>query len=478
MRLFARTDYPASIVSITDPVGSRLFAGLGYARLPARAIDEDPPPVVARPVVTGDRLRLHVGDGVGRVDCDVMVSPTLETRGAAVPMRVYPPGGLLGVMSRGLLDDVVPAIASLTSMGATTLVNLGPVRRGVARAGSLSEYIRSHGPFRGALVDPDYMRDSVQVAATALSLAASGCPVVTRKALRRAWFYGSGLSALVRGPGPDPADDLAWLALAAHQKTIAWTDHVAELIWVLDNDRVRGMVAASPMPTTSILLATARPGFLPRALKAIARQERVHAEVLIGVHGGTREQVDEAEVLLREAGLSGLVINPPREAPLGVVLNLLGARSSGSVLVKWDDDDLYGPLHLRDLIAALRHSGSDIVGKAPEFTYFEQDDTTVLRNPHNAESESHVLAGGTLLMDRRAWERLGGFPPIPRAVDHYLKQAVLMEGMSCYRTHGFGFALVRHGHGHGHTWSLDERSYRSTAVRSWQGIPAVARLEA
>jgi len=476
MRSTVRAGSSESLVSIADPVGSRLFAGLGYARQPASAADEGPPPLAARPVIAGDRLRLRVGDGVGRIDCDVKVSPTLETRDAAVPMRAYPPEGLLGVMSLGQRDDAVPAAASLASMGATTLVNLGPPRRGVAGATSLSKYTRDHGPFRGAVVDPDYMRDSVEAAAAVLSLAASGCPVVTRRALRRAWFYGSDLPALVQDPGPDPGDDLAWLALAAHQKTVAWMDHIAELIWVFDDDRLTGMVAALPLPATSLLLATVRPAFLPRALRAIARQERVRAEVLVALHGGTREQVDEAEGLLRETGLPGQVINPPREVPLGVVLNLLGSRSSGSVLAKWDDDDLYGPLHLRDLIAAQRHSGSPIVGKAPEFTYFEQDDTTVLRNPYSAETESHVLAGGTLLIDRRAWDRLGGFPPLPRAVDHYLKQAALAEGVSCYRTHGFGFALVRHGHGH--TWTLDERSYRSKAVRSWQGIPAEAMLEA
>jgi len=476
MRWTVRPNSSASLVSISDPVGSRLFAGLGYVRQPATATDEDTPVVTARAVVAGDRLRLHVGDGAGKVDCDVAVSPTLETRDAVVSKRAYPPGELLGVMSRGLFGDVVPAAASLTSMGATTLVNVGPPRRGVAGATSLSEYLRNRGPFRGAAVDPDYMRDSVQFAAAVLSLAASGCPVVTREAPRRRWFYGSDLPALVQGPGPDPADDIAWLALAAHQKTVAWTDHVAELTWALDDNRVRGMVAPWPLPSTSILLATARPAFLPQALRAITLQERVQAEVLIGVHGGTREQVDEAEGLLREMGLSGQVINPPREAPLGVVLNLLGLRSSGSVLAKWDDDDLYGPLHLRDLIAAQRHSGCHLVGKGPEFIHFERDGTTVLQDVHGAEKDSDVIAGGAILMDRRAWDRLGGFAPIPKAVDHYLKQAVLTEGMSCYRTHGFGFALVRHDQGH--TWILDEQLYRSRAVRSWQGIPAVAGLEA
>jgi len=106
----------------------------------------------------------------------------------------------------------------------------------------------------------------------------------------------------------------------------------------------------------------------------------------------------------------------------------------------------------------------------------ERDGTTVPQAARGVETESDVLAGGAILVDRLAWDRLGGFAPIPKAVDPFLRQVARTEGMSCYRTHGFGFALVRHDHGH--TWVLDERSYRSAAEMSWQGIPAVVRLEA
>lgn len=287
-------------------------------------------------------------------------------------------------------------------------------------------------------------------------------------------MFGSDLSALVESAAPDPTDDLAWMARAAKQKTVAWTQHLAQIDWSVGETALTGSVVSNELPTISVLLATLRPELLSRALGMISVQESVKLEVLVAIHGGSGMQVANARSLLNELELRGTVINPDRDIPLGIVLNMLGTRAEGDLITKWDDDDLYGPLHLLDSVAALRHSGADLVGKAAEFTHFEEEDITILRNPYGAEADSEVLAGGTLALTRQAWDRVGGFPPLPKSVDHYLKRAVSAVPMRCFRTHGFGFSLVRHTRGH--TWDLDAESYRATATKTWQGLPSIAAL--
>jgi hypothetical protein len=207
-------------------------------------------------------------------------------------------------------------------------------------------------------------------------------------------------------------------------------------------------------------------------LEMIAKQESDRLELRLGLHGGTDKDEADAEGMMREHNLEGSAASVPAEVPLGALLNHLAASADGELLLKWDDDDLYGPMHIRDLIAAHRHSRAPLVGKAAEFTHFTREDVTVLRYPEGAETMSPVVAGGTLLIERDALELVGGFPPITRSVDHYLKQRFARCGLDVFRTHGFGFVLVRHGEDH--TWHMDEPRFRSTAVTKWAGVPSVA----
>lgn len=230
-------------------------------------------------------------------------------------------------------------------------------------------------------------------------------------------------------------------------------------------------------PRVSVLLATRRPGFLAWALANLARQTYPNLELLLGLHG---DDFPEVETRLAALPCPARVVRAPREEALGAVLNALATAARGPLLTKMDDDDLYGPDHLRDLVLAREYSGAALVGKWVEFLYLAKPDCTLQWcNGESERFQATALAGPTLLLSRTDLERAGGFRPLPRRVDLALVADVVESGGRVYRTHGAGFLMIRHGQGH--TWdseSADDDRFLARADRIWPGFhPARAGVE-
>jgi hypothetical protein len=370
-------------------------------------------------------------------------------------------------------DSLSAAIGRLRSAGCTDMANLGPALDGLTTINSTTDHLVTNGPYRFVAVDDRAFRDNVLLASSIVQIAATGTPVVSTADFANPWLYGSTLASTLR-TRPEADADIDWALLGARQKTICWTEHIAELAWESTGPRWSPRVRRLPLPSVTVMLSTKRPAMLDESLGMLARQEGVPVQARIALHGGSDTDLDTVKSALRNHRLEGSVEIVPVDVPFGAVLNLLAGTAEGTWLAKWDDDDLYGPRHLKDLIAASRHSGAPLIGKAAEFTYFRNEDVTTYRNSEGSESVSIVVAGGALLIDVNAFRSSGGFPPTSRFVDHYLKQRFLLKGLEVFRTHGFGFVLVRHGDRH--TWEMDESAYRASTLTQWLGIPAVADI--
>ena len=222
-------------------------------------------------------------------------------------------------------------------------------------------------------------------------------------------------------------------------------------------------------PRVSVLLATRRPGFLPWALANLARQTYPNRELILGLHG---DDFPGVEARLAEFPGPARVVRAPREEPLGAVLNALAEAARGPLLAKMDDDDLYGPDHLRDLVLAREYSGAALVGKWLEFLYLANADATIQwRHGESERYQTTSLSGPTLLLSRADLERAGGFRPLPRGVDPALTEDVVRSGRRVYRTHGAGFLMIRHGQGH--TWDPERAGdawFLARADRVWPGF--------
>ena len=228
--------------------------------------------------------------------------------------------------------------------------------------------------------------------------------------------------------------------------------------------RVRQVCAAAALadpprvPLVSVLLVTRRPGRLDAALAAVARQTYPRLELVLGLHGDGFTGVES-----RVAGLSRLaggakIVRIDGRLPLGSALNAATSASSGTLVAKMDDDEVYGAEHLWDLVLAHEYSQAQLVGKGTEFVYLAESNRTLRTFQVAAESFStspawHV-AGGALLVTRHALDQVGGWRRVRCGEDGALQADIVRAGGRVYRTHGAGFVHVRHGQRH--AWEVED----------------------
>ncbi|GAA1270592.1 hypothetical protein GCM10009677_24230 [Sphaerisporangium rubeum] len=427
------TDERVTVVDrVADPSWARLAGPGGYDLLRDATIDPDAvPPVDERSV---------------------------NPRGfVKTPERGY---GVLGRHDGAtvirLEDDV---LVRLPGSGAVSDADIGRLRR-----------------LRGVRVTWHHAHDGpVAAAHTVASLAAAGVPMLCDPV--PAWAataLGPALTTLLTGvTEEDLADDLRREEHSVRLRRAALRTHGTTARW-------RSLAARSGVPlpngpTISVVMCTRRAAMVPFALGQIARQRGAAFEVILGLHG-----VSAAAPEVRDAvaafGHPITVMEADQAAPFGAVLNQAAGRASGSFIGKWDDDDWYGPDHLADLLLAQACSGAELTGAASEFFYLRQIDVTIRRH-WTSETMSDHVAGGAFIVSREAFEALGGFRPVPRAVDVQFFEALLRAGGAIYRTHGLGFMARRAARGR-HTWQEPIGYFLARAKDQWPGFRPSALMEA
>ena len=404
----------------------------------------------------------------------VLADTRAETGGLAVPAAVLCEAPALAVPAfdpaldnpLGWVREVEPRVAAL-----------GPIRL-------LPKGVRAHRTVaardRDALAHCHHVEDvagfhggATERAGTLARLAACGVPVRLADGgpglgpLLGAELHGL-MTAPIRRAGAGERE-----ALSIAQRRAALRTHSLPA-------RARQVCAAAraeppPWAPVSVLLATRRPGRLEAALGNVARQRYPNLELVLALHGPgfAPERVHRA--------IGGLahplkVLRLDAARPLGAVLNAATAAAAGRLLAKMDDDDLYGPEHLWDLVLAQAYSGAGLVGKFPATVYLARLDRTVRRRRVASETWSRSITGGAMLVTRDALERAGGWRAAPRHVDASLVEDVVRAGGGVYRTHDAGYLLVRHGDRH--TWAADEATFlrQAEAVRAgWH--PALAGID-
>lgn len=232
------------------------------------------------------------------------------------------------------------------------------------------------------------------------------------------------------------------------------------------------------LPLVSVLLATRRPQFLEYALDNVAKQTYPRLDLVIALHG---EGFEDAAQRIAEFPRPVKTLRLPASESLGAVLNAATQASGGTLLSKMDDDDVYDADHIWDLALARCYSGAQLVGKWQEFVYLAASDRTIhWREGHSERYHASILAGGTFLISRQALDRAGGWRRVHGGVDTFLVEDVLRSGGRVYRTHGFGYMMVRHGFRH--TWNSRDGTddeLLDIADRVWDGFrPDLAGIEA
>lgn len=201
-------------------------------------------------------------------------------------------------------------------------------------------------------------------------------------------------------------------------------------------------------PTVSVLVSTLRPDDLTSLLKQLLNQTLPTFELILGLHtielsAGHKKLIGQLEK--RKVSISSYKFS--NEFNLGTILSELAAKSSGEYIAKMDDDDYYGPEHLRDLLDAAVATGADVVGKAMNYVYLEPLQLTVRRFSANGtqavELWSDWVCGGTILAKRDKAEAAGWFGNGNTAVDRFLLSGITNNGGKVWRTFGAGYIYRR-----------------------------------
>ncbi|WP_306368555.1 glycosyltransferase family 2 protein [Nocardiopsis sp. CC223A] len=459
----------------------------------ARGVQAAGPVPLRRVTPVGD-LALRVGEGAPPEWTDEAV-PVLDRRTTRTDSweRIAAPGGArvrentgpsdiapideLSVNPVGFSKDANGPMGDLTVHGDRAVVRQGEKDLAVvAPDGTVTDVDLSRiRHLRGVRVDWSGHTGPTAAVRAVASLAAGGVPLVSGPPPAWAAGLGDPLAELITAADAEElADPLRREEYSVRLRRTALRLHGARSRW-RDLGAQAG-VPVPPAPAVSVILCTRRPEMVGFALAQIARQRGVDVELVLTLHGfpASLPEVAAAIAEYEATGLPLVVCEAPADKIFGSVLNDAVARTSGTLVSKWDDDDWYGPDHLADLVLARTYSGAELLGVGQDFVYLQEVDLTLWREGRS-ESSSRFIAGGTILTDRAVLEETGGFRPVPRSIDTQLLIAVMRGGGRIYRGHGLGYVLRRTGGGH--TWSEDMAFFLRNRIQQWFGWRPSALLE-
>lgn len=215
------------------------------------------------------------------------------------------------------------------------------------------------------------------------------------------------------------------------------------------------------LPTVSLVMSSMRPQRSVPVLRALAAQRYPHVEIVVGVHGDD-DTAGEFDQVVKETGAT--VSRYDRSVPFGTVLAETARQAGGDLVMKVDDDDVYGPDFVGDLVLAYLYSHADVVGKTTEYLYLENWQQLVHRTFH-VEEYRLQLAGGAMLLSQATLNEIGGWRPTLNSTDRSILIRIGNCGGIGYRTQSLGYVYVRHGDGH--TWDRQETLLVKNAFEQW-----------
>ena len=298
----------------------------------------------------------------------------------------------------------------------------------------------------------------VQLAATGVVVHTPNLPGAVNKLLD------AELGGIISSPLPGE-EELEWEIRSVRQRSAALRGHGAT--FALPRAAEAAFPSLAGPPLVSVILVTRRPDYAIQALRYLDAQTYPELEIVLGVHGADLTDEFKDEVARQRHPIE--VVPVDAELSFGEALGAATGLTRGSLITKVDDDDVYGPEHVWDLVLAREFSGAVLVGKAAEFVHLETLGFTTRRQTTKAEAYGKYVAGGTMLISRGDLEEFGGWRPIPRSVDRGLIDRVLRSGGMIYRTHPLGYVYERRATGH--TWDPGTEFFLRPPGPRWTGLP-------
>jgi hypothetical protein len=248
---------------------------------------------------------------------------------------------------------------------------------------------------------------------------------------------------------------------------------IAEELQAIHDTRAKLRRQRSRSDSLSVVVATRRPDDLSHLLTYLYHQTLPTFSVHLGLHGFDLDSSLKQRVnKLRNRNIDVTYKTFQTQETLGSILTNLAKSCRGKFISKMDDDDIYGPEHLHDLLDSITHHRCEVVGRAMNYIYLEPIDMTI-RRAHGSgvtqfELFSDWVCGGTIMVERSAAEKAGWFGTGTTAVDTFLLNGVKRNGGKIWRTFGAGYVYRRRQGDH--TYNTNFAKYLNGSAEQWVGI--------
>lgn len=290
-------------------------------------------------------------------------------------------------------------------------------------------------------------------------ISASGTPVVTTPSAATKEFFQQD-----EVPQPQTEEDAEWIlrALVRSRELRSRIVHKAQRrIWNEHTYSHRAMTVMNsvgikfndPLRTTvSAVVSTNRREHLSSIIETHSKQSFSEKQLVLVAHG-----IDIPVDLIARAKDLGIdqleIVRVDASETLGACLNYGIKAADGAAIAKMDDDDLYGKHYLSDQLAALRHSGADLVGKQAHYLHLRSRNIVMCRFPEREHRFTDLVMGPTLVGCRDLFLE-HPFSELTIGEDTDLQRRLVAADAQIYSADRFNFVQVRGDHSH--TWSVED----------------------
>ena len=197
----------------------------------------------------------------------------------------------------------------------------------------------------------------------------------------------------------------------------------------------------SEQPSVSVLMPTMRPESVARCIENFKKQTYPEKELILILNNA---EFDLDAIRRDTESIPNVqVLHVEGRTTLGDCLNRGVEAASGQYIAKMDDDDHYGERYMSDSVLAASFSDAEVIGKGSFFMYFEESDTTALReNTPDHTFTSSALTVGTLFIQTDVAREIP-FDSISLKEDTNFQRAAVRAGCLIYSADRFNFVRVR-----------------------------------
>ncbi|MEN1925981.1 glycosyltransferase [Luteimonas sp. MJ293] len=252
-----------------------------------------------------------------------------------------------------------------------------------------------------------------------------------------------------------------------------FTNHcLADRLNRISSDVSMGVHFGRRPATVACLLITMRPELLASCLERFRADRYPHKELVVVLHGPDFS-LAEARALVRP-GEPISIFQLGKQLSLGDCLNFAAAQSEAEYWAKLDDDDIYGPNYLSDIMLYRRATDFPLGGKPAAFIYSDGDQEIRWDPRYGSEralqyrranrGERIHIAGGTLIGKREVLREVPFSDIRRRGSDTDLLRRADAAGIDFVAFDFFNFALFRSAKEGFHTWNSDMEVSRQRTV--------------